>query len=117
MASEEQLSHSRVPEKVFIHIFFGSCRKKMSSGAIQFFTDTSNEGPHLGDCTAKLAWSIPESKLHKSFLLLKAVLMALKESEPLCIGQVVLVASNNTTVVVYINQAEGKIKRALGFFS
>ena len=73
--------------------------------AVQIFTDASNEGwgAHLGDYTARGCWFIPERKLHINFLELKA----LKEFEPLCRGWVVLVATNNTTVVAYINKEGG----------
>ena len=49
----------------------------------------------------------PESKLHINYLELKAVLLALKAFEPLCRGRVVLVATDNTTVVAYINKEGG----------
>ena len=78
---------------------------------LQLFTDVSNEGwdTHLGDCTTKGIWSQPESKLHINFLELKAVFLALKEFEPLYRNQIVLVATENTTVVVYINR-DGDIR-------
>ena len=78
----------------------------MSSGAVQFFTDASNEGwgAHLEDCTVKAAWFIPEKKLHINFLGLKVVLLALMEFEPFCKQKIVLVATDNTTVVAYINK-------------
>ena len=43
----------------------------MSTGAVQFFTDASNKG------------SIQENRLHINLLILKAVVLALKEPEPL----------------------------------
>ena len=74
--------------------------------ALQLFTDASNEswGAHY---TARGVWSTPESRLHINFLELKAVLLALKSFEPLCKGQIVLVATDNTTVVSYINKQGG----------
>ena len=77
--------------------------------ALQLFTDASNEGlgAHIGDYTARGVWSTPESRLHINFLELKAVLLALKRFEPLCKGQIVLVATDNTTVVSYINKQGG----------
>ena len=77
--------------------------------ALQLFTDASNEGwgAHLGDFTARGVWSKPESRLHINFLELKAVLLALKSFEPLCKGHIVLVATDNTTVVSYINKQGG----------
>ena len=52
-------------------------------------------------------WSQPESKLHINFLELKAVFLALKEFEPLYRDQTVLVATDNTIVVAYINKKGG----------
>ena len=76
--------------------------------ALQLFTDASKEGwgAHLNDSTARGSWSLPESKLHINYLELKAVLLALKEFGDLCTGQIVLVATDNTTVV-YINKEGG----------
>ena len=77
--------------------------------ALQLFTDASNEGwgPHLGDHTAKGVWSDSESQLHINFLELKAVLLALKKFEQQCWGQIILIATDNTTVVSYINKEGG----------
>ena len=76
---------------------------------LQLFTDASKEGwgAHLNDRTARGSWSLPESKLHINYLELKAVLLALKEFTDLCTGQIVLVATDNTTVVSYINKEGG----------
>ena len=49
-------------------------------------------------------WSLPESKLHINYLELKAVLLAL--SGPVY-NNTVLIATDNTTVVAYINKAGG----------
>ena len=49
-------------------------------------------------------WSLPESKLHINYLELKAVFLALKEFQYLCLNNIVLVATENTTVVAYINK-------------
>ena len=77
--------------------------------ALQLFTDASNEGwgAHLGDYTEKGVWSEPESQLHINFLELKAFLLALKKVEQHCWGQIILVATDNTTVVSYINEEGG----------
>ena len=77
--------------------------------AVQIFTDASKEGwgAHLGDFTASGTWSVPESKLHINFLELKAVLLALKRLQHLVQGKVVLIATDNTTVVAYINKEGG----------
>ena len=77
--------------------------------ALQIFTDTSKEGwgAHLNELTARGSWSVPESKLHINYLELKAVFLALKEFQSCCTGQMVLVATDNTTVVAYINKEGG----------
>ena len=74
--------------------------------ALQLFTDASNEdwGAHLGDSTSRGVWSAIESPLHLNNLELKAVLLALRSLEHLCRDQIVLVATDNTTVVSYINK-------------
>ena len=66
-------------------------------------------GAHLSEHTARGIWSLPESQLHINYLELKAVLLALKEFRNLCSDQIVLVATDNTTVVSYIN-TEGGMK-------
>ena len=77
--------------------------------ALQIFTDASKEGwgAHLNERTARGSWSLPESKLHINYLELKAVFLALKEFQDLCTDQIVLVATDNTTVVSYINKEGG----------
>ena len=77
--------------------------------ALQVFTDASSEGwgAHLGDFTANGSWSVPESRLDINFLELKAVLLALKRFQHIVQGQIVLDATDNTTVVAYINKEGG----------
>ena len=77
--------------------------------ALQIFTDASKEGwgAHLNEFTARVSWSVPESKLHINYLELKAVFLALKEFQSLCVDKIVLVATDNTTVIAYINKEGG----------
>ena len=77
--------------------------------ALQIFTDASKEGwgAHLNERIARGVWSVPESKLHINYLELKAVFLALREFQDLCVGKIVLVATDNTTVVAYINKEGG----------
>ena len=77
--------------------------------ALQIFTDASNEGwgAHLDDHTARGTWSLPESKLYINHLELKAVFLALKEFQTLVCNKTVLIATDNTTVVAYINKEGG----------
>ena len=80
--------------------------------ALQTFTGASKEGwdAHLNEHTARGTWSLPESKLHINYLELKAVFLALKEFKDLCLSNIVLVATDNTTVVAYINKEGGGVK-------
>ena len=87
--------------------------KQCSSGstitlkhALQILTDASKEGwgAPLNERTARGIWPLPESKLHINYLELKAVFLALKEFQDLCLNNIVLVATDNTTVVAYINK-------------
>ena len=76
--------------------------------ALQIFTDASKEGwgAHLNERIARGSWSVPESKLRINYLELKAVFLALKEFQDLCVDKIVLVATDNTTVVAYIKRHE-----------
>ena len=64
----------------------------------------SRVGRSLNECTARGTWSLPESKLHINYLELKAVFLALQEFQDLCIHKIVLVETDNTTVVSYIKE-------------
>ena len=77
--------------------------------ALQIFTDASKEGwgAHLDEHTARGIWSLPETKLHINYLELKAVFLALKSFQAICSDKIVLVATDNTTVVAYINKEGG----------
>ena len=77
--------------------------------ALQIFIDASSKGwgAHLGDVMVSGSWSVPESQLHINFLELKAILLALKRFQHLVQGQIVLVTTDNSTVVAYINKERG----------
>ena len=77
--------------------------------ALLIFTDASKEGwgAHLSEHTARGTWSLPESKLHINHFELKAVFLTLKEFQDLCSNNIILVATDNTTVVAYINKEGG----------
>ena len=124
VAPQTELAHSRISrEKHFdsrlpspsleVVATEGQCPPRAAptplQHALQLFTDASREGwgTHLGDHTARGFWSLPESKLHINMLELKAVLLALKEFQDHCLGQVVLIATDNTTAVSYINKEGG----------
>ena len=106
-----------IPPSLHVHLRRWLDPAKVLSGqplhplqhALQLFTDASNEGwgAHLGDYMAKGVWLESESALHINLLELKAVLLALKRFERLCCNQIVLVCTDNTTVVSYINKEGG----------
>ena len=75
----------------------------------QLFTDASNEGwgAHLDQSSTKGLWSDQEKKLHINILELKAVSLALRSFKDQCQNQTVLVATDNSTVVAYINKQGG----------
>ena len=77
--------------------------------SIQLFTDASNEGwgTHLEQTSAKGLWSDREKRLHINVLELKAVSLALQRFKDQCQNQTVLVATDNSTVVAYINKQGG----------
>ena len=64
-------------------------------------------GAHLNEHTARGTWSLPESKLHINHLEVKEVFLALKEFQDLVSNNIVPLATDNTTVVAYINKEGG----------
>ena len=85
------------------------CGPSSQRHSIQLFTDTSNEawGAHLSQSSTKGLWSDGEKRLHINVLELKAVSLALRSFKDQCQNQTVLVATDNSTVVAYINKQEG----------
>ena len=77
--------------------------------SIQLFTDASNEGwgAHLEQASTKGLWSDREERLHINVLELKAVSLALQSFKDQCQNQTVLVATDNSTELAYINKQEG----------
>ena len=76
---------------------------------MQLFTDASNEGwgAHLELTAAKGLWSDREKRLHINILELKAVSLTLQRFKDQCQNQTVFVATDNSTVVAYINKQGG----------
>ena len=72
------------------------------------FTDTSKRGwgAFLWDTTCQGTWSQLESQLHINNLEMRAVKLALSHFH-IPAKSYVLVASNNSTVVAYINRVGG----------
>ena len=81
--------------------------------SIQLFTDASNEGwgAHLDQKSTKGLWSDREKRLHINVLELKAVSLALRDFKDQCQNQTVLVATDNSTVVAYINKRGNSLSR------
>ena len=77
--------------------------------SIQLFTDASNKGwgTHLDQSSTKGVWSDHEKRLHITVLELKSVSLALRRFKNQCHNQTVLVATDNSTVVAYINKQGG----------
>ena len=64
-------------------------------------------GPSLRTNSSKGLWSVQEKRLHINILELKAVSLALQRFKDQCQNQTVLVATDNSTVVAYINKQGG----------
>ena len=62
-------------------------------------------GAHLNEHTARGTWS--ESKLHLNYFELNSVFLALNKFQTLCADKIVLGATDNTTVMSYINKEGG----------
>ena len=83
--------------------------------SIQLFADASNEGwgAHLDQTSTKGLWSDRAKRLHINVLELKAVSLALRSFKDQCQNQTVLVATDNSTVVAYINKQGGTHSEAM----
>ena len=77
--------------------------------SIQIFTDALKEGwdAHLEQVFTKGLWSDREKRLRINVLELKAVSLALKRNKDQCLNQTGLDATDNSTVVAYINKQRG----------
>ena len=73
------------------------------------FTDASTQGwgAHMGDSQTSGTWTRNHRKLHINCLEFKAVVSALQHWAPLLQGHQVMIATDNSTVVSYINKQEG----------
>ena len=76
--------------------------------ALQIFTDAPKEGwgSHLDEHTARETWSLPESNLHTNHVVLSSLSSSSRVSYLYC-SKTVLIATDNTTVVAYINKEGG----------
>ena len=73
---------------------------------LTIFTDASNQGwgAHMGDSKISGTWTLADRKLHINCLEFKAVVFALQHWAPLLQGRQVLIATDNSTMVSYINK-------------
>ena len=76
---------------------------------LKIFTDASSQGwgAHMGDSKISGTWTLTDRKLHINSLEIKAVTLALQHWAPLLQGRQVMVATDNSTVVSYINKQGG----------
>ena len=75
-----------------------------SQGALEI---SSIAGAHLHQSSTKGLWSDREKRLHINIVELKVVSLALRSFKDQCQNQTVLVATDNSTVVAYINKQGG----------
>ena len=73
------------------------------------FTDVSNQGwgAHLENMTVSGNWADQEKSLHINVLELKAVFLALKSFQNKILNKRILIATDNATVVSYLNKQGG----------
>ena len=79
------------------------------------FTDASSQGwgAHMGDSKISGTCTLIDRKLHINCLELKAVTCALQHWAPLLQGHQVMIATDNSTVVSYINKQGGTCSTSL----
>ena len=77
--------------------------------AVTITTDASKTGygGYIGNQFVQGTWSVAQKKLHINVLELEAVFLALKHFQSILRGQNVLVRSDSTTVVQYLNKQGG----------
>ena len=73
------------------------------------FTDASNQGwgAHLENLTISGTWTSQEKNLHINVLELKAVFLALKSFQNQILNKRILIATDNATVISYLNKQGG----------
>ena len=73
------------------------------------FTDASTQGwgAHMGDSKISGIWNHTDHKLHINCLEFKAVVCALQHWAPLLQGHQIMIATDNSTVVSYMNKQGG----------
>ena len=107
MAPEKALACPRVSRKGHSNSFISPCTSKVVVGPDQGSLRSTFTPSSTRNYMAKGVWLESENALPINLLELKAVLLALKRFERLCCNQIVLVCTDNTTVVSYINKEGG----------
>ena len=81
-------------------------RPSSQDHSIQLFTDASNEGwgTHFRTNLYKYLWSDQGIRLPINVLELKAFSLAYQRFKDQCLNKTVLVATDNSTIVAYINK-------------
>ena len=87
----------------------------MSGGFFHVCTDASTQGwgARMGDSQISGFWTHTDRKLHINCLELKAVVCALQHWAPMLQGHQVMIATDNSTVVSYINKQGGTLSPTL----
>jgi hypothetical protein len=87
----------------------------LAEPTVHLFTDASSQGwgAHLDNRLMSGLWSPQDKLLHINILEMKAVLLAVQQSATLLLNQSILVSTDNSTVVSYINKQGGTHSRSL----
>ena len=85
----------------------------MPPPSLFLFTDASlaGWGAHLLDSTAVGVWSWEEKKLHSNILEMKVVHLALEAFLDTVAGELLILMSDNTTVVAYLEKKGAQCQR------
>ena len=85
------------------------CSLRTEEHNLLLFTDASVKGwgTHLRNLTVSGIWSDTEANIHINILELKAVFLAIRSFQTHLMSKRVLVASDNATVVSYLNKQGG----------
>ena len=90
-------------QDAYFHVLILFCTR------FTIFTDASTQdwGDHMWDSQIAGVWTLSEHELHINVLELRAVILALHHWATVLQGRHVLIATDNTTVVAYINKQGG----------
>jgi hypothetical protein len=85
------------------------------ASTIQLFTDASMKGwgAHVDETLLSGLWSADEAGLHINLLEMKAILLAVRQCHQQLTNHSILLSSDNSTVVSYINKQGGTHSQSL----